>query len=142
MLSFQQILKTAAGAIDRRTPRPQSGNAAQHGSRTPTHRSASSGAAQRRRSGEPDVLAPRPFRPLAQVEGDRLPFSKIIKSGLLARGIVKEVLDAVASQNETEALLANEPLDGAVHRCHVVSSVSECRILSAPRWRVANPTEL
>jgi hypothetical protein len=44
-----------------------------------------------------------------------LPFSQIIESRLLAGGIVKKVLGAVARQNETEALVTHEPLDGAVH---------------------------
>src|SRR5258708_6508002 len=70
--------------------------------------------APRRDSGEPDVLAPRPFWPLAQIERDRLTFSKIVEGGLLTGGIVKEILDAIARQNETEALVANEPLDCAV----------------------------
>jgi hypothetical protein len=67
-----------------------------------------------RESGEPDVLAPRPFWPLAQIERDSLTFSKVVEGGLLTSGIVKEVLDAIARQNETEALVANEPLDCAV----------------------------
>jgi hypothetical protein len=39
---------------------------------------------------------------------------KVIERGLAAGGIVKEVLGAVASQNETEAFVAYQPLDGAV----------------------------
>jgi len=78
------------------------------------------------RSREPDVLAPRPFWPPPQIEGHRLSFSQIIKRAILASGIVEEVLDAVARQNETEALAADKPLNSAVHRCHVVSPVSEC----------------
>src|SRR6185503_1105098 len=65
-------------------------------------------------SGEPDVLAPWPFRPLPHIERDRLPFLKVVERGLAAGGIVKEVLGAVARQNEPEALVADEPLDGAV----------------------------
>src|SRR5678815_5510828 len=67
------------------------------------------------RSGEPDVLAPRPFRPLPQIERDRLPFTKFIEGRLTAGGIVEEVLGAVARDDETEALFADEPLDRAVH---------------------------
>src|SRR3954469_8738940 len=72
-------------------------------------------------SGEPDVLAPRPFLPLPDVERHCLAFSKIIEGRPLAGGVVKEVLDAVAGEDETEALVADEPLDRAVYRCHVVS---------------------
>jgi hypothetical protein len=38
---------------------------------------------------------------------------KVIERGLAAGGIVEEVLGAVARQNETEALVAYQPLDGA-----------------------------
>ena len=58
----------------------------------------------RNASGEPDVLAPRSFWPLPYIERDRLTFSKIIERGLLAGGIVKEVLEAVAPRMKPKPL--------------------------------------
>jgi hypothetical protein len=73
---------------------------------------------------ESDVLAPRSLRALASLEGDGLSFAKIIESGLGAGRIVKEVLVAVTRQDESEAFVAHESLDRAIHWCHVVSSIS------------------
>src|SRR5262252_2278784 len=64
-------------------------------------------------SGEPDVLGARTFRSLALLERHVLPFAQLVETHAAARGVVEEVLVAVAGCNEAEALVAHEPLDGA-----------------------------
>jgi len=73
---------------------------------------------------EPDVLAPRSLRALASLERDSLSFAEIIESGLGAGRIVKEVLVAIARQDESKAFVTDQSLDRAIHWCHVVSSIA------------------
>jgi len=68
----------------------------------------------------PDVLGPRPLRTLAALEGDSLSLAQIVEPGIAARGVVEEILIAVAGQNEAEAFVADQSFDRAVHGCHGV----------------------
>ena len=55
---------------------------------------------------------------MAALERDALAFTQVIKPGVSARRVVEEILVAVVGENETEALVADETLDRAVHCRH------------------------
>src|SRR6187399_2719279 len=59
----------------------------------------------------------RSLRALTLVKGHGLPFAQLVEPRALARRVVEEVLVSVFRQDEAEALVADEPLDLAVHRC-------------------------
>jgi hypothetical protein len=65
------------------------------------------------------VFGLRGLGTLTAIERDRLSFAQIVEGRLGARRLVEEVLVAVARRNEPETLVADEPLDRAIHRCHV-----------------------
>src|SRR5437763_590406 len=68
-----------------------------------------------------NVLAARSLGALALFERHGLTLTQVVEPGVGAGRVVKEVLVAVARQDETETLVADEPLDRAVHRCHFES---------------------
>jgi hypothetical protein len=55
---------------------------------------------------------------LSPIEGDGLPFTKVIEPSFTARRIVEEVLVAIAGENETEPFVTDEAFDCAVHGRH------------------------
>src|SRR5258708_38448885 len=77
--------------------------------------------AQRIELGDANVLAARSLGTLALFERHGLTFTQVVEPGVGAGRVVEEVLVAVARQDETETLVADEPLDRAVHRCHCES---------------------
>jgi hypothetical protein len=55
---------------------------------------------------------------LSSLERDGLSLSKIVETGVRARGVVEEVLGPVIGEDETEAFATDEAFDRAVHRRH------------------------
>src|SRR3954463_2404731 len=68
---------------------------------------------------EPDVLCPRPLRTLSAFKSHSLALAQIVERDARARRLMEEVFVAVASGDESEALVADETLDRALRRCHV-----------------------
>src|SRR3954464_6624938 len=67
--------------------------------------------------GDAHAFGARPLGALALFETDGLAFTQFVEPRALARRIVEEILVPVVRQDKTEALVADEPLDCAVHRC-------------------------
>jgi hypothetical protein len=63
-----------------------------------------------------DVFGARTLGSLSLLERHRLPFAQLVETAIRTRGLVKEVFGAVGRRDESETLVANQPLDRAIHR--------------------------
>jgi len=86
------------------------------------------------RLGDPDVFCARALRTLARHERDGLTFAKLAELPVRDRRLVKEILLAVRSRDESKPLLADEPLDRSSNCRHVVSGA---RSTALRRLRIA-----
>src|SRR5689334_6625587 len=74
------------------------------------------------RLGNANALGARSLGTLTLLERHGLSFAQLVEARLPAGGVVEEVLGSVICQDETKPFVADEPLDGAVHRCcHTLS---------------------
>src|SRR4029077_19793401 len=83
---------------------------------------------QRKELGDAHVLSAWSLGTLALFERHGLTFPKVVEPGVGAGRVVEEVLVAVARQDETETLVADEPFDRAVRRCHCESLLETCAL--------------
>src|SRR4051794_41632 len=65
----------------------------------------------------PDVFGSRSLGSLPLFERHGLTFAQIVEPCAGAGRVVEEILVAIAGQNESESLVADEPLDRAVRGC-------------------------
>src|SRR5262245_37443290 len=88
-----------------------------------------------------DVLGAGALRALAALERHRLAFAKFIEARAAARGLMKEVLRAVARGDESESLV-RQPLDRAVHcrHCRLVRCLVSCRVGLEPSISAIPPS--
>src|SRR5262245_42317297 len=76
--------------------------------------------------GDANVFGARSLGTLALFERHGLPLTQVVEPGAGAGRVVAEVLVAVARKDKTETLVADEPLDRAVRRCHCASLLETC----------------
>ena len=69
----------------------------------------------------PDVLDARTSGAVAHGKRYRLSVMKLVERGVCAGRLTKEILVAVACDNESKAFVSDEPLDGAADCGHVYS---------------------
>ena len=66
--------------------------------------------------GEPNVFGARALGTLARPERHGLSFAQLVEATVGARRLVEEVLVAIRGGDESKALIADQTLDGSVHR--------------------------